>query len=122
MDQIAQTTGTPGFNDIGPFLVAAEVAIATVGALVAARRHSFVADPRFVAPAQSDYRLRLDSPAVDAGDNDYVPLFVTTDLGGGPRFADVPAVPDTGHGTPLIVDIGAFELVSRDVFLPLISK
>ncbi len=81
--------------------------------------HSRVADPRFVAPAQDDYRLRLDSPAIDAGDNSRVPNSVTTDLAGGPRFADVPSVPDTGAGAPPIVDIGAFEASSLNVFLPL---
>ncbi len=83
--------------------------------------HSRVADPRFVAPGQNDFRLRIDSPAVDAGDNNFVPNFVAIDLNGGPRFVDVPSVPDTGAGTPPIVDIGAFE-VNNNLFLPLIRQ
>ena len=31
------------------------------------------------------------------------------DLDGLPRFVDVPGVPDTGAGTPPIVDMGAYE-------------
>ena len=30
-------------------------------------RHSIVADPRFVDPAQDDYRLKSDSPAIGLG-------------------------------------------------------
>ncbi|MDX2148139.1 MAG: hypothetical protein SFZ23_11525 [Planctomycetota bacterium] len=67
-------------------------------------------------------RLLGDSSAIDAGNNFYVPPDVldldrdgnTTeptpfDLAGGPRFLDEASVPDTGVGTPPIVDIGAFE-------------
>ena len=80
--------------------------------------HSRVANAQFLAPARDDYGLRLNSPAIDAGDNNRVPAALTTDLNGGPRFANVASVPDTGAGTPPIVDIGAFE-VDNDLFLPL---
>jgi predicted outer membrane repeat protein len=73
-------------------------------------------DPLFVAPSPiaapttgGNYRLQRTSPAIDAGDNDRLPPDVTTDLDGGPRFVDVPSVPDTGNGTPPIVDMGAYE-------------
>ena len=56
-----------------------------------------------------DLRLRLESPCIDAGWNDRVPADVTTDLDGNPRFADIPAVRDTGFYTAPIVDMGAFE-------------
>ncbi|MFI5378410.1 MAG: beta strand repeat-containing protein, partial [Tepidisphaerales bacterium] len=57
-----------------------------------------------------DLRLgSLTSPAVDAGNNAAVPSGVTTDLGGNPRFADVPQKANTGSGTPPIVDMGAYE-------------
>jgi hypothetical protein len=39
VDAAARPAATTGFNDIGPVLLAAELAIITVGALVAARRH-----------------------------------------------------------------------------------
>jgi predicted outer membrane repeat protein len=81
--------------------------------------HSRVADPRFVDPAHGDDHLRLNSPAIDAGDNTFVLAPITTDLDGNPRFVDVPFVPDTGAGAPPIVDIGAFEASSLNVFLPL---
>jgi hypothetical protein len=45
---------------------------------------------------------------MDAGDNTAVPVGVTTDLDGSPRFADGPAA-DTGCGIPVIVDMGAYE-------------
>src|SRR5258708_40329532 len=40
VDAAAPPADTSGFNDIGPFLLAAVLAIAAVGALVAARRHT----------------------------------------------------------------------------------
>jgi len=59
-----------------------------------------------------DLRLGPLSPAIDAGDNTAVPDGVTTDLEGNPRFADIPGVPDAGHGPAPIVDMGAFEAVN----------
>jgi uncharacterized repeat protein (TIGR01451 family) len=69
-------------------------------------------------------RLLPNSPAVDAGDNTTVPtdtfdldgdsVFTEPlpfDLDGHPRFVDVPFRPDTGNGTPPIVDMGAYETV-----------
>ena len=53
-------------------------------------------DPRFVDPAQGDYRLRYDSPCINAGTNQ--PWMTSaTDFAGGSRIQ---------HGQ---VDIGAFE-------------
>jgi parallel beta-helix repeat protein len=75
------------------------------------------ADPVFRGfPA--DLRLGTPSPAVDAGNNGAVPVGVTTDLSGLPRFFDDPAVPDTGAGTPPIVDMGAYERVPLSVTAP----
>ena len=56
-----------------------------------------------------DLRLQLTSLAIDAGNNAAVPFGVTTDLLGYPRFVDIASVPDTGSGTPPIVDMGAYE-------------
>jgi len=67
------------------------------------------ADPLFVDPNAGDYRVAPDSPCIDAGDSDAVPLAIDTDLDGLLRFADRLATPDTGHGTPPIVDMGAYE-------------
>jgi predicted outer membrane repeat protein len=93
-------------------------------------------DPLFVAPAGAaapttlgDYRLQPTSPAIDAGDNHGVPSGVATDLNGGPRFVDVPSVPDTGNGTAPIVDMGAYEhgattnsqLQLRRIYLPVVT-
>ena len=72
-----------------------------------------------------DLRLQPDSPCIDAGDNTAVPLDLVDldddgnkygeqlpfDLQGLPRFMDVPDVPDTGVGTPPIVDMGAYEVI-----------
>jgi hypothetical protein len=62
------------------------------------------------------------SPCIDAGDNAGVPADtidldddgdttepVPFDLAGSSRFADDPLTPDTGAGTPPIVDVGAYE-------------
>lgn len=81
------------------------------------------ADPRFAdadgpddmtGTADDDLRLRGPggsgySPAIDAGDNNAVPVDLTTDLAGLDRFIDVPGVPDTGDGSAPIVDMGAYE-------------
>jgi hypothetical protein len=61
-------------------------------------------DPRFAGV--NDYRLRADSPCVDAGDSDNNVL-MSTDLGGNPRVRDA-ARADTGRGI-LPVDMGAYE-------------
>ena len=50
------------------------------------------------------------SPCIDAGNNAAVPSGITTDLDGGSRFFNDPYTPDTGNGTPPIVDMGAYEL------------
>ena len=67
-------------------------------------------------------RLQPDSPAIDAGDNSAVPADTldldgdgnTTeplpyDLAGNPRFIEHPR-PDSGSGTPPLVDMGAYEM------------
>ena len=66
-------------------------------------------------------RLQSTSPAIDSGDNSYLPAdaadidgdgnkteLIPLDLDGASRFLDS-AVPDTGSGTPPIVDRGAYE-------------
>ncbi|MFI5379487.1 MAG: choice-of-anchor Q domain-containing protein, partial [Tepidisphaerales bacterium] len=59
-------------------------------------------------------RLRLNSPAIDAGKNGAVPAGVTTDLAGTSRFLDIPTIPNTGLGTSPLVDMGAFESSPAD--------
>ena len=46
---------------------------------------------------------------------------MTTDLDGQPRFVDDPnAKPDTGNGTPPVVDMGAYE--SQAAVIPTVSE
>ncbi len=68
-----------------------------------------------------DLRLQLTSPAIDAGDNSAVPSGVLSDLGGYPRFIDMASLPDTGLGTPPIVDMGAYE-AQFVVYLPVMQR
>ncbi|MCC7173208.1 MAG: hypothetical protein IT459_22355, partial [Planctomycetes bacterium] len=89
-------------------------------------------DPKFVDADGPDgdpltfgdnvYRLQSTSPCLDAGDNAGVgadlndvdgdgDLLESTpfDLNAKPRFTDLPLVPDTGAGTPPLVDLGCYE-------------
>ena len=58
-----------------------------------------------------DLRTQTGSPCHDAGDNDVVPIELTTDLAGVPRFLDDPTVADSGNplGLGPIADLGAYE-------------
>ncbi len=64
-------------------------------------------DPLFAA----GHHLGAGSPGIDAANNDAVPVGVTTDLDGNPRFVDDPDTPDSGNppGGGPIVDMGAYE-------------
>jgi VCBS repeat-containing protein len=62
-----------------------------------------------------DLRPQYGSPVIDAGDNTAPGLVgITTDLGGKPRFYDVPGIADTGVGPAPVVDIGAYEKQAND--------
>jgi len=78
-------------------------------------------DPLFVSQQWGSFRLSQSSPVIDAGNNNYVPAGITTDLDGSPRFVDMPLVPDTGLGTPPIVDMGAYETYEDAEFPTVIS-
>jgi hypothetical protein len=97
-------------------------------------------DPQFIDPdgpddilGTLDDDLDLDqtaSPAIDAADNDVVPEDlgdldenhfpdgpIPVDIGGRSRFSDMPDIPDTGNGSPPIIDMGAFEAgLGTDIF------
>ena len=60
----------------------------------------------------NDYGPLPGSAAIDAGNNLLVPDGAIIDLRGNERFFDDPDTPDTGQGTPPIVDIGAVEFGS----------
>ena len=66
-------------------------------------------DPLFVDAPNKNFRLQLTSPSIDAGNNAAVPLTITTDLAGQPRFRDIATIADTGAGTAPITDLGAYE-------------
>lgn len=66
--------------------------------------------PDLIAGTEDDnLRLSAHSPCIDAGANYAVPIEISVDLAGRPRFVDDPATPDTGNGTPPLVDMGAYE-------------
>lgn len=62
--------------------------------------------------AAADYALLPGSPAIDAGNNSFVPSDITTDLLGNQRFFDDPDTPNSGVGNGPIVDLGAIEFGS----------
>lgn len=47
--------------------------------------HSLFADPKFVKPTSRNFRLKLDSPAVDAGDSAFVAAVDELDIDGAAR-------------------------------------
>ncbi len=65
--------------------------------------------PVFENCGPAPLRLAPTSPGIDAGNNAGLPVASNIDLAGFPRLADNPSVPDTGVGTPPIIDIGAYE-------------
>jgi hypothetical protein len=67
------------------------------------------ADPIFLHPDSGDFHLQPGSPCIDAGDNNSVPVGTTQDFEGDNRFVDDQSIPDTGNGTPPIVDMGIDE-------------
>ena len=67
------------------------------------------ADPLFVDQANEDYHLSLGSPCINGGSN-YAPDLPAVDLEGNPRIQ---------HGA---VDMGAYETILFDVYLPVISR
>ena len=82
-------------------------------------------DPLFSDPDGGDFHLQPGSPCIDAGSNQYVSRdyldldydgntheSTPFDLDGLNRFADDPDTPDTGSGTPPIVDMGPYEFGS----------
>ncbi len=60
-------------------------------------------DPQFTDPANGDFRLKQQSPCIDAGDPSYILWWDDFDLGGKPRLVD-----GNKDGTA-VVDIGAYE-------------
>jgi predicted outer membrane repeat protein len=72
-----------------------------------------------------DYHPQPGSPCIDAGDNTAVPSvwpYWTEDLDGEPRLEDDPCTPDTGSGTPPIVDMGAYEGTGYATFFTLSTE
>jgi hypothetical protein len=79
----------------------------------------FNTDPRWtdafgadgvVGTEDDDFTLSCVSPYIDRGLNANA-AGIVLDLAGNPRFADDPATPDLGTGTPPIVDLGPYEFV-----------
>ncbi|MEO1129159.1 MAG: LamG-like jellyroll fold domain-containing protein [Planctomycetota bacterium] len=64
-------------------------------------------DPVFVSGGSVE--IMATSPAIDAGDTFAVPRHVTTDLAGNPRITNNRNRPDTGLGSSVVVDMGAYE-------------
>ncbi|MHC4602654.1 MAG: hypothetical protein ACYS6W_04910 [Planctomycetota bacterium] len=96
-------------------------------------------DPLFMDPDGLDneigteddnLRLLFGSPCIDAANNEAdtdantpgVQALPLIDLDGNPRFAEDPNVPDTGNGTPPIVDMGAYEGAKGTVLIVLSTE
>ncbi len=79
-------------------------------------------DPGFLDLEDADARLSAESPCIDAASNDLVERdtfdvdadgdvdeAIPNDVQGALRFYDDPTAPDTGQGSPPVVDMGAYE-------------
>jgi predicted outer membrane repeat protein len=84
--------------------------------------HNLSADPLFVDAADGNFRLTLASPALDAGQDAAVPSYLTVDLDGTRRIADLPGVGVVVSGVPQRADIGAYEYQPPTLFLPFIVR
>ncbi|HPO12529.1 MAG TPA: tetratricopeptide repeat protein [Candidatus Hydrogenedentes bacterium] len=70
-------------------------------------------NPSFAKSSVGDYRLRPNSPCIDAADGD---VSASTDISGRERWDD-PNVINTGKGSPDFADMGAYEF-ERDTPVP----
>ncbi len=97
----------PGAIMIANQVIARHNILQAVYAGATGSRGNVVADPLF--KAASDFTLSPNSPAIDAGDTTlYIGPF--SDLAGGDRGVNDPAVTDTGIAiTGPVVDMGAYE-------------
>lgn len=76
---------------------------------------NLASDPMLADVPAGDFRPTAGSPAIDAGSNASVPAGVTLDFARAPRFIDDPSTPDTGAGSPPLVDMGAHEFQGTPV-------
>ena len=98
-------TDSNGGNDIGFYNGAASASHSIYGnGGFADLGGNISGDPLFVDAPAGDYRLQLNSPAIDSGDDTLVPATLTTDLDGSMRIRGA------------AVDIGVYEhaAVTRD--------
>jgi parallel beta-helix repeat protein len=78
--------------------------------------HGIQADPRWISPANANFRLQPGSAAIDAA-NSGVPGESTVDADGNPRLDD-PSTPNSGVGPRLFDDRGAYEFQTIDTQAP----
>lgn len=71
--------------------------------------HNLSSNPRLLDPANGNFHLSFDSPAVDSGNDAALPAGITTDLEGDERFVD-----GDGNGSATI-DRGSFEFDSTEM-------
>lgn len=68
------------------------------------------ADPLFIDPEDGDFRLRLNSPCIDAGDATVPYMELGTDVGGAPRVVgggvDMGAYENQGMAAPAVAEWG----------------
>jgi hypothetical protein len=106
----AQNTGTSGVIAAAQISPTSGVAVTyTMTPFAYTGTGNLTASPTFAACGLPPYRLAPGSAGIDAGNNAGLPAGFVLDLGGAPRFVDVPSVANTGAGTAPIVDMGCFE-------------
>lgn len=76
---------------------------------------NIVADPGFVDPENSDYRIGAGSPCIDSANTRLTPRDLYVDLGGDARLFDDPVSSNRAGSFGIAVDMGAFEYQGCDI-------
>ena len=106
---VMQNTGTGGMNATAQITPTGMAVSYSLVAPAYTGTGNLSTLPSFNTCGAYPYRLAAGSAGIDAGSNAGAAASFPLDLGGSPRFVDVPSVANTGVGTGALVDMGCYE-------------